>query len=86
MVYEKNFQIQQTLEQPLAFLIQGSYTCGIESDGSEFFTNGKCKIRIPPNCVEWIDKPEVNPNAHDLSPDEYAELKNLEKQLLTMLD
>lgn len=86
MAYEKNIEIQQTLEQPLAYLIQGSYTCGIDKDGAEFFTNGKWKIRVPPDCVEWIEKPKVDENAPIFSPEDCIELHDLEKKLLALLD
>lgn len=82
--HEKTIEVQQTLEQPLAFMVQGGYDCGVEPDGTEYFTNGNCKIRVPPSCVEWIHKPILDEKALKLTREEMMELQHMEKWLQSL--
>lgn len=48
-----NAELSASIEQPLASLVLGSYTCSVEADGTEVLSNGNVTVRVPPSCVHW---------------------------------
>lgn len=80
-------ELEEQLRQPMAHLVAYGYSCFVDDDGSEVFSDGKgCTIRVPPECVQWTRRPEVDAGAVDLTPEESARYEALNKQLRAIIE
>lgn len=56
---EINLELHNAIRQPLAQLVQGSYTCSVDGDGTEVFENLDVTVRVPCTGVTWHRPPVV---------------------------
>lgn len=85
--YYANVEAEGTLKQPLAAMVLSGlgFDCKLEDDGTEVFSNGKCIVRVPPGCVEWIKPPTIDPTAEPLTAEERARFNELNTMYISTI-
>ena len=74
---ERNSDLYGAIKQPLAYMVSGGYSCDVNDDGAEIFSNGKVEVTVPKSCVKWLKQPK--------QPDGPTEMPVERQQLLWAL-